>query len=455
MSIKVCIHIGPPKTATSAIQFWLKNNQKLLIEKGFYYPEHSMDDNGVSSGNVLDVFDRSEDKKLTPSAERIVKLKQNCLDNNCHTLVLSSEFFYFQMEELIKYFPQAKFIAYIRFPLDVIESSYNQAVKRHSEVHALGLPKEPNAYHLVLLENMLKKYGLDKFVIRYYEKAMLVDGDIVSDFANVLGVEGVSATSNLINTSYTFEALELKRWLNLFMPVNCQHRVDRFLQSYSNGITVYSLIKPTLYEYYQTWFAGKLTDFFSKYPIEDSQKYLAQIEQANQRPYILQNMSIESFDKIVAEMVKWDPSLVYVLAKNATKSEVAKEKRPDFFDSFCSAVTLNNQVRVRIREFYLSISFTVKKHFRKLFSSSLDTSKLPIGSIGRLRHTLKIETEVTDGEIFRELALYCEQNGEINLAYRLMKEADRLRPNGPVIRSKLAEYQEKLNISMTTESTKK
>ncbi|MFT5824281.1 MAG: hypothetical protein ACI8ZM_005547, partial [Crocinitomix sp.] len=250
MNIKVYIHIGPPKTATSAIQNWLQNNRDLLLNQGFFYPEHSVDENGVSSGNVLDVFDRNEDTKLVISDKKVKQLLRDCKKNKCDTLLLSSEFFFFQVSELLEIFPHAQLIVYLRFPLDVIESSYNQAVKRHDETKPFSLPKEPNAYHLKFIEKMFAKHGTANFTIRFYEKSMFCNGDIISDFNSILGIENDLSASDIINSSYTFEALELKRWLNTFLPVEYQQRVDSFLQSYNHGADSYSLIKPKQYDYY-------------------------------------------------------------------------------------------------------------------------------------------------------------------------------------------------------------
>ncbi len=57
--INIIIHIGPPKTGTSAIQKWLKDHTDDLKQCGVYYPEHLEDSNGVSSGNLLSIFERT------------------------------------------------------------------------------------------------------------------------------------------------------------------------------------------------------------------------------------------------------------------------------------------------------------------------------------------------------------------------------------------------------------
>lgn len=65
------IHVGPPKTGTSAIQKWCLDNKTLLLGYGIYYPEHDVDPNGVSSGNLLSLFERTEDGELVYSKKSI------------------------------------------------------------------------------------------------------------------------------------------------------------------------------------------------------------------------------------------------------------------------------------------------------------------------------------------------------------------------------------------------
>jgi hypothetical protein len=455
MNIKVYIHIGPPKTATSAIQNWLQNNRDLLLNQGFFYPEHSVDENGVSSGNVLDVFDRNEDTKLVISDKKVKQLLRDCKKNKCDTLLLSSEFFFFQVSELLEIFPHAQLIVYLRFPLDVIESSYNQAVKRHDETKPFSLPKKPNAYHLKFIEKMFAKHGTANFTIRFYEKSMFCNGDIISDFNSILGIENDLSASDIINSSYTFEALELKRWLNTFLPVEYQQRVDSFLQSYNHGADSYSLIKPKQYDYYVEWFIAKLETFFVDYPIEGNQQYLSAIRSKTQKRFIPQTLSLEEFKRIVDAMVTWDDGLVYVLAKKAAISSEAKQKHADFVEVLCAAVTTQYKLKTWLRESRLSFIFKLKRVIRRLKSPSLAHTESSTAPLLRVRSILKIEAHVPDAEIFRELALYCEQNGELGFAYRLMKEAGLLRPDGPVINAKIAEYQEKLNLPADTRSSRK
>ena len=446
MNIQVFVHIGPPKTATSAIQNWMQQNRNVLMQQSIYYPEHGLDENGVSSGNVLNIFDRAADKSLVISKEKVDKVLAECKQNNCSILLLSSEFFFFQVEVLLTLIPDAKLIVYIRFPLEVIESSYNQAVKRHNQTKPLGLPKEPQAYHLVLLERMLQKFERPAFIIRFYSQASFVGGNIVSDLLSVIGGQGLSISSPKVNPSYSFETLEFKRWVNCFLPTEYQNRVDQLLQSYQGGTESYSLIKPADYQHYVEWFCLKLNAFFESFPVEGSQQFVESIQNKPQKNYIKQEMSLEQFCQVTDFLIEADIGLTQMLGKKAEKCELAIEKRPDFYVVLKNSVPTTYKIKTRIREWRFVLSRKIKSILLSTRLKQQNQLDVRVTDLMRMRALIKIDEDVTDGEVFRELALYCEQNGELNLAYRLMLRANELRPNGSVIIAKIAEYQDCLNI---------
>jgi hypothetical protein len=62
----------------------------------------------------------------------------------------------------------------------------------------------------------------------------------------------------------------------------------------------------------------------------------------------------------------------------------------------------------------------------------------------RLRAKLQIDSNISDVDLLRELAVLAENNDDIGLAYRLMSRAMVLRPNGPLIKSKLKYYEQRI-----------
>ncbi|MEG3766281.1 hypothetical protein [Alteromonas sp. 14N.309.X.WAT.G.H12] len=317
---KLIIHVGPPKSGTSAIQKWLSENRDLLVQQGFFYPKHNVDDNGVSSGNVFEVFEEQKDKSLTISTRKVDALFDVFRQSGCHTLLLSSEFFFRQINVLSDAFPQAVFLAYLRFPLDVIESSYNQGIKRHGETRALGLPAKPRSYQLETLEKNVSSLGEERFILLPYHRECFVKQNLVCDFLHNIGIDLTPQllariNNDFVNTSYTLESLEFKRWLNQFDIEPIQHQLDGFLQSLRVGKTSYSLIPPKRFATYQVAFVDKLTDFCQKYSVTGGDKFISLCQNLRQKEYMKQEIDDERFQEILIYFVKNRPDSFRFLQK--------------------------------------------------------------------------------------------------------------------------------------------
>jgi hypothetical protein len=136
---EIYIHVGPPKTCTSAIQKWLNENQNFLLLSKILYPAHSVEVNGVSSGTVRAIYNVDENKRLNLSVERLQTLLAKFEQGDNRILLMSSEFFFTRMKELKNHIPSVKFIAYLRNPIEIKESNYNQSVKRHFQTEIMNI----------------------------------------------------------------------------------------------------------------------------------------------------------------------------------------------------------------------------------------------------------------------------------------------------------------------------
>ena len=56
----VVLHIGAPKTGTSAIQAYLSAHREQLSEAGYRYPRHPVDENNIGGGHATDRQSASE-----------------------------------------------------------------------------------------------------------------------------------------------------------------------------------------------------------------------------------------------------------------------------------------------------------------------------------------------------------------------------------------------------------
>ncbi|NDV91686.1 hypothetical protein GTH32_10875 [Alteromonas sp. 345S023] len=303
--MNILIHIGPPKSGTSAIQKWLLNNVEELKGQGVFYPKHLIDPNGVSSGNLLSLFTRVKKGKLEFSETKKQELLRDFELSGCSTLLLSSEFFFLQHPILAEVFPTAKFIAYLRYPVEVIESSYNQGVKRHGEVKKLGVPAKPKSFQLKTLERFIKSVGKERYILRPYHDACYVGGSLISDFCHVLGLPSSVCHSETnherVNTSYSLDALEFKRWFNQFQLGELQPVLDRFLQSYSANATGYSLIPAKTFNLYKEEYVSVLQNFCNNYDVHASDLFVKECMAIQQKPFKRQDISDEDFERLLKQ----------------------------------------------------------------------------------------------------------------------------------------------------------
>ena len=182
---KIFIHIGPHKTGTSYIQYWLTNQVEFMRSKGFLYPKHSVEKfNKLSSGNFDSVFSKSDDDQIiTQNAD---KLQTEFVNSNYSTLLLSSEKFVMPLclNQLVDIFSDAKFIYYLRDPLDLVYSMYNQKTKREGFLDSFSKNtaiKLIQANCIEQIQYLLKIVKQNNLIFRIYDSALFYKNSIIAD----------------------------------------------------------------------------------------------------------------------------------------------------------------------------------------------------------------------------------------------------------------------------------
>lgn len=237
--MKLILHIGTPKTGTSAVQQFLHRNQRTLMEYGFHYatPRHGSE----HANDVANALSIGDSRAVQAFLARHVKSARR---SGAGTVLISSENFYaknvlvaMQRQQVL---PNAlerdrtfvktlrallpdgiatcRIVCYFRRPDRYAESLYNQHVKRgiidrtFDEFLALI---EPALFYDTCMRSWANVFDRRNCTVRVYDT---VKTDVVSDFAaNVLGIQDVAQFShvhNQRNERVSRELLEFKRQKN-------------------------------------------------------------------------------------------------------------------------------------------------------------------------------------------------------------------------------------------------
>lgn len=357
--MQIIFHIGPPKTGTSAIQYWLSKHHDWLLLNDFFYPSHCLDVNNVSSGNILSIFDDVGGGCYTFSENKYDSVISEAKHLGVNTVIFSSEFFFERVEELAEHIPDAKFILYLRNELEVVESSYNQSVKRHRKTEVFTDIVKPVSSSLRRILQYYKKLGEENFILRFYAPPLFVHGNIIADFLSSIGLEVSNRYFNnlTVNNSYTKEALELKRFFNRFADDTLHHKLDEFLQSVSIKKVDYSLMSPDAFRNAKVGYTYQIKEFLSLYQIHGSQCFLDYCEKLPQDTYYEQRISLKDALNLLQNFIGYFPPALSHL--ESIYKKVIALKTVDKENSVQQAlrIIVERSIYIRISNFMQKLKF--------------------------------------------------------------------------------------------------
>lgn len=315
------LHIGSPKSGTSALQNFFLKNRKELGKKNIFYPLHGKDKNGISGGHsqlaIALMENRINDAKdLFESWYSEAKyLKQ--------ILLLSSESFFNISKKMEPLFKNKKVlvVAYHREISEYIISVHNQLIKRHYSTQNLNHYVDSILSNSHITNNLVNKsfskiyeewksiVGTENLIIRAYKKESFFDNKIEKDFINRIGLSfyGFVLSNKKINISYTNDALELKRMINCILDEtsNLNHKIDLTLQGYSEqqkNTTINNTIDSSLLLKLQSAFADEEEIIQNTY-IENSIK-IKQINRIKNNTFPRKNIDTKSLKKVWIFLIK-------------------------------------------------------------------------------------------------------------------------------------------------------
>ena len=254
----IYLHIGSSKTGSSALQYFLLQNRSLLREKGFDYPPHDVDPNGISSGNGQRLGNFLIDGDMAQAESLVSEIMRTAAAN----IILSSELLYFLEDENVVRLKSllssadVRVIIYLRRQESMLESVYQQHVKRRGDTRRMEAWFSEHyrdaRYSHDQLRTWAAVFGKDAIAVRPYESQQFRGGTIFSDFLCLLGLSLMSEfsmPSKSINPSYRADALEAMRLFNLLPLAHRPRLQDVLLQRFSEsrgkaGDWPYKLMSP-------------------------------------------------------------------------------------------------------------------------------------------------------------------------------------------------------------------
>lgn len=242
--MKLILHIGIEKTATTTIQNYLYDNRNNFVENGTYIIRSLGQGNNrdlVSCAMNNEHFDdyhlnkdiASSEDKIAHDISTLKRLEYELdkMPSNINKVVISSEQFHSRLtndEEVFKlksilnsYFSDIKVIVYLRPQVEVLVSLYSTIIKSGGKINFNDFIEE-NPKNLVeyydykgLLEKWGKVFGDSNLIPKIFNKKNLKDNNIVNDFCATSGISLFEYNSNYLNESLTPISQEIIRLCNL------------------------------------------------------------------------------------------------------------------------------------------------------------------------------------------------------------------------------------------------
>jgi hypothetical protein len=189
---KLILHIGAPKTGSSAIQDALTRSAPSLRQKGIIVPDTQLGTKGAVEGQQVFEFD----EKVSNPQQVVDAIRRLADEPGLTAVVVSAEnllglgHVYAEALSGLRDRFDISIHAYVRSQDDYIASAWQQwFCKVHSDLWAWlvsELGRIGNWWKM--LEPWLHAFGRDAVNVRLYQRDALLDGDAVADFFEAAGL---------------------------------------------------------------------------------------------------------------------------------------------------------------------------------------------------------------------------------------------------------------------------
>ena len=230
----VYLHIGMPKTGTSALQMFLPQNNQQLHKNNFDYPSMPFRFKNVGARRNAHFLTLWAEKEAAKEWEQGFSVVADSLEN-FDNIILSDENIWTQQrkegfwEEAIQGMARigAKLsvIVYLRRQDEQVESNWNQKVKDAKTRLELSFEQfmQAEGYHYMpfdygkALDRIVSYVGRENLTVRVYEKQQFVGGNLFSDFLDAISLgfsEEYVLPDYVANVRLPNSAVEIKRMIN-------------------------------------------------------------------------------------------------------------------------------------------------------------------------------------------------------------------------------------------------
>jgi hypothetical protein len=238
----VILHIGIPKTGSSALQVFCAQNRAALLSQGYDYFElgdFALGARGkISSGNGAHLarsFLRPQGAGYKPDRDlQLAALDRKIAASASATGLLSSEHFVFADDAALTEFSawlsargvSLQFFYYVRDQIQFLTSSYIQQVKRHActetaEEYILRVyAKIAHIKYSRLFERLAKIAGPEQIICENYQDARALPHGICDTFVTALGLDArkLKFAEASVNVSLDLTEIKIMLALNQLKP---------------------------------------------------------------------------------------------------------------------------------------------------------------------------------------------------------------------------------------------
>ncbi|MBC6443785.1 MAG: hypothetical protein GDA53_11900 [Rhodobacteraceae bacterium] len=239
--MRAIVHIGMPKAGSSSIQAWLQRNQAALAKQGFVYDrlaapgaEHftaqaelavcvhdRLGEQARARGfrSAIGVLDEASQRAFAQS--HTARFRASVRAAQGRVYVISAEHFAGSLRTrekitalaqfLSEFFQEVRYVLYLRRQEHYVPSAYSQTIRRGKNASLQDTMRRVimNDY-FKMVGQWAAAVGPDALEVRLLEPDALIDGDLLADFAAVLGVDQAGFTiPEHMNKSLSRAALEI------------------------------------------------------------------------------------------------------------------------------------------------------------------------------------------------------------------------------------------------------